>query len=183
MDQISRTKKSDNGDVINNDDVNSLQACKVSKESKPACKLQNLGTRIPSNTLQRFRSFVLNKHGKINGPFSQEVTKAIEFWMDKQHQTTSFAFSSSKAGRPRSDKIEKFRRIAMQLKHLKSFPYVNHFTLIHTIEAVLGACDKRTLTSYLTSIKKLSKEKITPFGVRPMLDVSRFVEKIQSDDW
>ena len=183
MDKISGIKNEKQTLSEVNNDVISLQACKVTRESKPACKLQNLGTRIPADTLLRFRNFVLNKHGKINGPFSQEVTKALEFSMDKQQQTTSFTFSSSKAGRPRSDKIEKFRRIAMQLKHLKSFPYVNHFTLIHTIETILGVCDKRTLKSYLTSIKKLSKEEITPFGVRPTLNVSRFVEKIQSDDW
>jgi len=183
MDTISGTKNDKQTLSEVNNDVLSLQACKVTRESKPACKLQNLGTRIPADTLLRFHNFVLNKHGKINGPFSQEVTKALESWMYKQQQTTSFTFSSSKAGHPRSDKIEKFRRIAMQLKQLKSFPYVNHFTLIHTIETVLGVCDKRTLNSYLTFIKKLSKEEIAPFGLRPMMDVSRFVKKIQSDDW
>jgi len=183
MDTISGTKNDKQTLSEVNNNVISLQAGKVSKENKPACKLQNLGTRIPANTLQRFRAFVLNKHNKLNGPFSQEVAKALESWMYNQQHTTSFTFSSSKAGYPRADKIEKFRRIAMQLKLLKSFPYVNHFTLINTIETVLGVCDKRTLNSYLTFIKKLSKEEITPFGLRPTRDVSKFVKKIQSDDW
>jgi len=182
LDQISDTKQNDNDLNVDNNNVISLQACKVSKEQKQACKLQNLGTRIPANTLQRFHIFVLNKHGKINGPFSQEVTKALEFWMDKQQQTTSFVFSSlTKAGHPRSDTVEKYRRIAMQLKQLKSFPYVNHFTLLNTIRLVLGECDKRTLNKYLKFIMKLSKEQLTPFSVRPSVDVTRFVEKIQSD--
>jgi len=183
MDQISRTKKSDNDHVDVNNNVNSLQACKVTRESKPACKLQNLGTRIPADTLQRFRSFVLIKHGKINGPFSQEVTKAIESWMYKQQQTASFTFSSSKTGRPRSDVIEKYRRIVMDLKKFNNFPYVNHFSLRNTIKSVLGDCDQRTLNKYLKSIRKLCKEEFTRFGTAPMLDVSKFVEKIQSDDW
>ncbi len=183
MDQNLRTNEQEKLPVSDNDDDNSLQACKVSKEYNPAFKLQNLGTRISSNTLQKFRLFVLNKHGKINGPFSQEVDKALNFWMDNQQQTTSCAFSSSRFGRPRSDKIEKFREIVKQLQLLKSFPLVNHFTLINTIQSVLGVCDKRTLNNYLTSVKKNSKEEITPFGTRPMVDVSRFVKKIQSDDW
>ena len=182
MEQISGTKQNDNDLNEDNNNVISLQACKVSKDNKQACKLQNLGTRIPADTSQRFHNFVVNKHGKINGVFSQEVTKALESWMDKQQQTTSFAFSSlTKAGHPRSDTIEKFRRIAMQLKQLQSFPYMNHFTLLSTIRSVLGECDKRTSNKYLQFIRKLSKEQLTPFGVRPMLDVSRFVEKIQSD--
>jgi len=183
LEQHSRIENIKKQSSEENNNVNSLQACKVSKESKPACKLQNLGTRIPADTSQRFHNFVFNKHGKINGVFSQEVTKALEFWMDKQQQTTSFTYSLSKTGRPRSDKIEKYRRIVMQLKQLKSFPCVNHFTLIHTVEAVLGVCDKRTVNSYLEDIKKLSKEIPTPFGVPSMVDVSRFIEKIQSDDW
>ena len=182
MEQTSYTKKSDNDHGNYNDDVNSLQACKVTKEYKPACKLQNLGTRIPADTLQRFHAFVLNKRGKINGPFSQEVAKALEFWMNNQQQTTSFGFSSlTKAGGPRSDTVEKYRQIAVQLKQLKSFPYINHFTLLNTIRSVLGECDKRTLKKYLKFIMKLSKEQLTPFGVRPSIDVTRFVEKIQSD--
>ena len=182
MEQISRTKQNENDLDEDNNNVISLQACKVNNDHKPACKLQNLGTRIPANTLQRFRSLVLDKHGKINGPFSQEVTKALEFWMDNQQQTTSFGFSSfTKAGRPRSDTVEKYRRIAIQLKQLKSFPYINHFTLLNAIRSVLGECDKRTLNKYLKFIMKLSKEQLTPFGARPSVDVTRFVEKIQSD--
>ncbi len=183
MEQKLGSNSKDEQSFPEDNNVISSQASKVSKEHKPARKLQNLSTRISADTHKRFKQFVLNKHGKINGPYAQELEYALEFYMNNQQQTTTFTFSSSKTGRPRSDKIEKFRGIAMQLKQLKSFPYVNHFTLIHTIETVLGVCDKRTLSSYLTSIKKLSKEKITPFGVRPMLDVSRFVEKIQSDDW
>ncbi len=183
MEQHSRIENTEKQYSEENNNVNSLQAGKVSKENNTACKMQNLGTRIPSDILRKFRVFVLAKHDKLNGPFSQEVTKALVSWMNNQQQTTSFTFSLSKTGRPRADKIEKYRRIVMQLKQLTTFPCVNHFTLIHTVEAVLGVCDKRTFYSYLKDIKKLSKETPTPFGVPSMLDVSRFVEKVQSDDW
>ena len=182
MEFNSRTEKNEKDSVDNDNNVNSLQASKASKENKRDCKLQNLGTRIPSDTSRKFHRFVFDKHGKINGVFSQEVTKALEFWMDNQQQTTSFTFSSYKSGRPRADKIDKLRQIAMKLKQLNSFPNVNPFTLVHTIESILGSCDKRTLRSYLTYIKKLSKETIAFSGERPTLNVSKFVEKIQSDD-
>ena len=184
MDQYSRPQNEEKHSASDNNNVISLQACKVSKEHKQASKLQNLGTRISYNTHQRFKKFVLDKHGKLNGPFALEVENALEFWISNQQHTTFCGLSSlHESGRPRSDKIERFRRIAMQLKQLKSFPYVNHFTLIHQINSVLGNCDKRTFNKYLSAIKKLSKEQITPFAVRPELDISRFVEKIQSDDW
>jgi len=183
MAQNLRTNGKEKPSVNDTNDDDSLQACKVSKEYKPACKLQNLGTRVPATTLQKFHLFVHNKHGKFNGYFSLEITKAMEFYLEKHQQTTSCTFSSSRYGRPRSDKIEKFREIAKQLQQLNSFPLINHFTLIRTIESVLGVCDKRTVKSYLTSVIKNSKEEITPFGTRPMVDVSRFVKKIQSDDW
>jgi len=184
MDQISRTKPNENESDSSNNNVNSLQACKVSKEHKQDRKLQNLGTRIPSDTLERFRKFVVDRYGKLNGVFAQEIGKALEDYINIQLQTTSCAYSSSyKTGRPRLDSLEKYREIANQLKKLTSYPYVNHFTLVSQIDVVLGKCDKRTLNKYLSTIKKLSKEQITPLGVRPELDVSKFVEKIQSDDW
>jgi hypothetical protein len=146
--------------------------------------MQNLGTRISSDILERFRKFVLNRWGKLHGAFAQEVENALEFYMNNQQQTTSLTYYSIfKTGRPRADTIEKYRQIANQLKKLTSYPYVNHYTIIHQIESVLGKCDKRTFNKYLTTIKKLSKEQEAPFGHPPQLDVSRFVEKIQGDDW
>lgn len=184
MDQISRTESNEKESENNNNNVNSLQACKVSKEQTQACKLQNLGTRIPSNIHGRFKKFVFDRYGKLNGVFSQEIARALEYYMNNQQQTSSLAYSSiSKTGRPRSDSIEKHRQIAIKLKQMTNFPYVNHFTLIYQIKSVLGHCDKRTFNKYLDVIKKLSKEQITPFGIRPELDVSRYVEKIQRDDW
>jgi hypothetical protein len=182
MDNILGIKTTDDEDVSNNNNEDSLQASKVSKENNHACKLHNLGTRIPSDTSRRFHRFVFDKYGKINGVFSQEVTKALESWMDKQQQTTSFSFSSSKSGRPRADKIDKLRQIAMQLKQLNSFPDVNPFTIVNTIKNVLGPSDKRTINSYLLTIKKLSKPTIHSSGAA-MIDVSKFAEKIQGDDW
>ncbi len=182
MESTSPIKKSDNDGVTNNNNVNSLQASKVSKEHKQASKLHNLGTRIPSDTSRRFHRFVFDKHGKINGVFAQEVTKALEFWMDYQQQTTSFTFLPSTPGRPRADKIDKLRRIAMNLKQLNSFPNINPITLVKTIDSILIPCDKRTSRSYLLYIKKLSKETIAFSGARPTFDVTKFVEKIQSDD-
>jgi len=183
MDDISGTKTSDNERVSNNNNEDSLQASKVSKEHKQASKLHNLGTRIPSDTSRKFHRFVFNKHGKINGVFAQEITKALEFWMDNQQQTTSFTFSSSNSRRPRADKIEKLRQISMKLKQLTTFPNVNPFTIVHIIKDVLGPCDKRTLRSYLKIIKTHSKENIASAGAGSEFDVTKFVKKIQSDDW
>ena len=183
MKSISGTKTTDNEGVSNNNNENSLQASKVSKKHNQASKLHSLGTRIPPRTHKRLLQFVLAKHGKINGALSLEVTKAIESWIDKQQQTTSFAFSSSISGRPRADKIDKLRQISMKLKQLTSFPNVNPFTIINTIKNVLGPCDRRTLNSYLIIIKKLSKETISISGTGSVIDVTKFVEKIQRDDW
>ena len=184
MEQVTRTNNDENSPTNDNNNVISLQACKVSKEHKQARKQQNLGTRITADTLERFRKFVLYRHGKMNGPFAQEIENAIEFYMNNQQQTTSLTYSPiPKTGRPRSDRIDKFRQIAIQLQQLTSYPYVNYFTLVHQINSVLGKCDKRTFNKYLTAIRKLSNEQTTPFGIAPQLDVSVFVEKIQSDDW
>ena len=179
----SGTKTTDNEDVSNNNNENSLQASKVSKDHKQASKLHNLGTRIPSDTSRKFHRFVFDKHGKINGVFAQEITKALEFWMDNQQQTTSFTFSSSNSRRPRADKIEKLRQISMKLKQLTSFPNVNPFTIVNTIKDVLGPSDRRTLNSYLIIIKRLSKETTSNSGTGSLIDVTKFVEKIQRDDW
>ncbi len=183
MDDISGTKTSDNECVSNNNNENSLQASKVSKENNQACKLHNLGTRIPASTHKKLLQFALIYYGKINGAVSLIVTNAIESYIDKQQQTTSFAFSSSKSGRPRADKIDKLRQISMKLQQLTTFPNVNPFTIIHAIEDVLGSCDKRTLKSYLKIIKTHSKENIASSGAGSVIDVTTFVEKIQRDDW
>ena len=183
MDHNSGTKTSDNECVSNNNNEDSLQASKVSKDHKQASKLHNLGTRIPSDTSRKFHRFVFDKHGKINGVFAQEITKALEFWMDNQQQTTSFTYSSSKSGRPRADKNEKLRQISMKLKQLTTFPNINPFTIVHTIKEVLGPCDKRTLKSYLEIIKTHSKENIPSDGAGSEFNVTTFVEKIQCDKW
>ncbi len=184
MEQTLGTKDEEKLSRSNKNNVIRVQASKVSKEQNAACKRQNLGTRISAVTLEQFRKFVVYRHGKINGPFSQEVENALEFYMNKQQQTTSLAYSSiSKTGRPRADTIEKYRQIAIQLKKLTTFPYVNHFTLAGQIRSVLGECDKRTFDKYLKFIRKLCKEEQTGFAMRPMVDASRFVEKIMKDDW
>ena len=183
MKSISGTKTTDNEGVSNNNNENSLQASKVSKENNQACKLHNLGTRIPASTHKRLLQYALIEYGKISGSVSLVVTKAIDSYIDKQQQTTSFTFSSSKPGKPRADKIDKLRQISMKLKQLTTFPNVNPFTIIYTIQDVLGQCDKRTLNSYLKIIKTHSKENIASSGAGSVIDVTTFVEKIQRDDW
>lgn len=183
MDSNSGTKTTDNDCVSNNNNENSLQASKVSKENKQASKLHSLGTRIPTRTHKRLLQFAFRNYGKINGAVSIIVTNAIDSYIDKQQQTTSFAFSSSASGRPRADKIEKLRQISMKLKQLTSYPEVNPFTIVNILKEVLGSCDKRTLNSYLTIIKTYSKENIASSGAGTVIDVTTFVEKIQRDNW
>ncbi len=183
MDPNSGTKTTDNEDVSNNNNENSSQASKVSKVHKQASKLHSLSTRIHASTHKRLLQFALIKYGKINGAVSLIVNNAIDSYIDKQQQTTSFAFSSSASGRPRADKIDKLRQISMKLKQLTTFPNVNPFTIIHAIQDVLGPCDKRTLNSYLKIIKTHSKENIASSGAGSVIDVTTFVEKIQGDDW
>ena len=183
MEHISGTKTTDNGDVSDNNNEDSLQASKVSKDNNQACKLQNLGTRIPTGTHKRLLQFALIKYGKIHGAVSMVVTNAIDFYIDKQQQTTSFAFSSSTSRRPRADKIEKLRQISMKLKQLTTFPNVNPFTIVHIIKDVLGTCDIRTLNNYLKIIKNNSKENTTSSGEGSEFDITAFTEKIQSDKW
>ncbi len=184
MEFNSRTEKNEKDSVDNDNNVNSLQAGKVSKENKQASKLQNLGTRIPAQTLQRFRSFVISKHGKLNGPFSKEIAKALEFWMDNQQQTTSYTTSlHNKSGGMRADVKEKYRLIAFKLKQLTSFPLINVPTLKAVVKKTLGNTDKRTFEKYLKTIAHLSKEQHAPNGTSSLFDVTKFVEKIQGDDW
>ncbi len=183
MGDISGTKTSDNECVSNNNNEDSLQASKVSKKHNQACKLHNLGTRIPASTHKRLLQFAVINYGKINGAVSLIVTKAIDSYIDKQQQTTSFTFSSSTSVRPRADKIDKLRQISMKLKQLTSFPNVNPFTIMYIIKDVLGSCDKRTLNSYLKIIKNNSKENIASSGTGSEFDVTMFVEKIQGDKW
>ena len=183
MGDISGTKTSDNECVSNNNNEDSLQASKVSKKHNQTCKLQNLGTRIPAKTLERFRLHVIAKHGMLHKYFSKEITIALESHMNKQQQTTSFTYSSSKLSRPRADKNEKLRQISMKLKQLTTFPNINPFTIVYAIKDVLGPCDKRTIRSYLKTIKAYSKENIASAGSGSEFDVTKFVKKIQSDDW
>ena len=120
---------------------------------------------------------------RADGGVSFIVTKAIDSYIDKQQQTTSFTFSSSNSRKPRADKIEKLRQISMELKQLTTFPNINPFTIMHIIKDVLDPCDKRTLNSYLKIIKKDSKENTTSSGKGSEFDVTKFVEKIQRDNW
>lgn len=146
--------------------------------------MQNLGTRISSDTLKRFRHFVVTKHGKLNGAFALEVENALEILLNNQQHTTSYALSSKNLVHPRSDVKERYLRIVKELRQLKSFPYINIPTLKRAVLTSLGVTDKRTLEKYLRSVVKLSKqEECNSFGRMPSYDVTRFVEKIQSDDW
>jgi|SRR3989304_2478107 len=184
MDQITRTNNEENLHTSDNNNVISLQACKVSKEHKQARKLQNLGTRISASTLNEFRKFVLNNHGKLNGAFALEVENALEFLMNNQQQTTSYGRSfSNRTGRPRGDVVEKYKLIILEIKQLKSFPVINLPTLKSVVKKVLEKTDKRTFDKYLKGIANLSEEQHVPFGIMPSYDVTRFVNKIQSDDW
>ncbi len=184
LEQTSRTKYTEKPSSSDNNDVISSQASKVSKEHKPACKLQNLGTRISADTLERFRKFVLYRHGKMNGPFSQEIGNAIEFYMNNQQQTTSYTSLSKNFGHPRSDVIEKYRRIAKEFKHLKTYPLLNIPTIKNVVKTILGESDPRTFNKHLKYVVKLSKpEDGNHFGVMPFFNVTRFVTKIQRDDW
>jgi len=183
MDPNSGIKTTDDDCVSNNNNENSLQASKVSKENNQASKLHSLGTRIPVRTHKRLLQFALINFGKINGAVSLIVADAIDSYIDKQQQTTSFAISLSKPGKPRADKMEKLRQISMKLKQLTSYPEINPFTIVNTIKDVLGPCDKRTLNNYLKIIKTHSKENFTSSGVGSIIDVTTFVEKIQRDNW
>jgi len=170
--------------VENNNNVNSLQAGKVDREDKQASKIQNLGTRIPKSTSIRFHQFVINRYGKLNGAFSKEITKALEFWMDNQHQTTFYATTiQNKFGKPRSDVQEKYRSIAFGLKKLTSFPLINVPTLKAIVKETLGKTDKRTFEKYLRTVARLSKEQSAINGGSSVFDVTKFVEKIQGDAW
>lgn len=183
MEQNSRKEKTEKQSSENNNNVNSLQARKVSKKQKPARKLQNLGTRISADTLERFKNYLLINYGKINGPFSKEVEKALELLMCKQHQTTSSVISMHKSAKSRADVNEKFRLIAVELKQLNSYPDINPRTLQAVVKTVLGDKDPRTLKKYLMKVVKLSKEKPTPNGFMSLFDVTKFIEKVQSDAW
>ena len=182
MDHNSGTKKADNGDVPDNNNENSLQASKVSKENNQACKLHNLGTRIPASTHKKLLQFALIKYGKINGAVSLIVTNAIESFIEKQQQTTSYTTIHNKFGKPRSDVQEKYRLIAFHLKQLRSFPMINVPTLKAVVKEILGETDKRTFEKYLKTVARLSKEQSAINGGSSIFDVTKFVEKIQSDE-
>ena len=184
MDDISGTKTSDNERVSNNNNEDSLQASKVSKENNQACKLHNLGTRIPDSTHKRLLQFAVDYYGKINGAVSLIVTKAIDSYIDKQQQTTSSTTTiHNKFGKPRTDVQEKYRLIALHLKQLTSYPLINVPTLKAVVKETLGKTDPRTFDKYLRTVARLSKEQSAVNGGSSVFDVTKFVEKIQSDDW
>jgi len=182
MDPISGTKTTDNECDSNNNNEDSLQASKVSKDNNQACKLHNLGTRIPASTHKKLLQFALIKYGKINGAVSLIVTNALEFFIDKQQQTTSYTTIHNKFGKPRSDVQEKYRLIAFHLKQLRSFPMINVPTLKAVVKEILGETDKRTFEKYLKTVARLSKEQSSINGGSSIFDVTKFVEKIQSDE-
>jgi len=184
LDSNLRSEKTENDNVENNNNVNSLQAGKVDREDKQAFKLQNLGTRIPKSTSIRFHQFVINRYGKLNGAFSKEVTKALEYWMNNQQQTTSYTtLSHNKSGKIRADVKEKYRLIAFRLKQFTSFPLINVPTLKAVVKETLGKTDQRTFEKYLRIVARLSKEQSAINGGSSVFDVTTFVEKIQRDDW
>jgi len=184
MEHISGTKTTDNDCVSNNNNENSLQASKVSKENNQASKLHSLGTRIPASTHKRLLQYALIEYGKISGSVSLVVTKAIDFYIDKQQQTASYATTiHNKFGKPRSDVREKYRLIALRLKQLTSFPLINVPTLKAVVKETLGNTDKRTFEKYLKTIVRFSKEQHAPNGTYSLFDVTKFVEKTQGDDW
>ena len=184
MEPNSGTKKPENDSVSNNNNENSLQASKVSKENNQACKLHNLGTRIPASTHKRLLQYALVNYGKINGAVSIVVTKALDSYIDKQQQTTSYTTTiHNKFGKPRSDVQEKYRLIASRLKLLTSFPLINVPTIKAVVKEILGKTDKRTFEKYLRTVARLSKEQSATNGGSSVFDVTKFVGKIQRDDW
>jgi len=181
---IQAQKKADNGDVPDNNNENSLQASKVSKENNQACKLHNLGTRIPTSTHKKLLQFAIIEYGKIHGAVSLIVTNAIESYIYKQQQTTSYTTTiHNKFGKPRTDVKEKYRLIASHLKPLTSYPLINVPTLKAVVKETLGKTDKRTFEKYLRTVARLSKEQSAVNGGTSVFDVTKFVEKIHGDDW
>jgi len=184
MEDISGTKTTDNDDVSNNNNENSLQASKVSKENNQASKLHSLGTRIPTSTHKRLLQFAVINYGKTHGAVSLIVTKALDSYIDKQQQTTSSTTTiHNKFGKPRTDVQEKYRLIALHLKQLTSYPLINVPTLKAVVKETLGKTDPRTFDKYLRTVARLSKEQSAVNGGSSVFDVTKFVEKIQSDDW
>ena len=111
--------------------------------------------RIDEELLQRFKEFVVNKYGKLNGAFSVEVQNAIAHWMNEQG-LAAHTKTRINPGMPRTQ-----AKIDAIIQWLRDRGYTNQFSFkdweqasIHTVGS-----DSRTVEKYLRLAKKIGKVK------------------------
>lgn len=165
--------------------VDSYQAIKSDENSYHDIKMQ-IGGRISKILHQRFKDYVLWKHGKLNGVYSAEIELALEHYLEishtQQHTTSSnnFLSNSDNSKGMRRDKLAKLQAIASALQEFDSFPIFNAKTLQATISRVLGKVDSRTFNSYREELKKHSVEEQAPNGFSSIIDVTKFMVEFGS---
>ena len=182
LEKIILSKKS------NNNNVKSYRAIKKHAFEYPDIKLQTsvqIGTRIPQELKQRVTEFVLAKHFKLAGAYSQEITEMIEIGLSyKQLQTTTKTISLNTDSH-RSDVLMNLNSIQLRLimfQDSASYPVFHLNTITKTINDVLEKQiesysfrgvkhpDKRTVRKYLNIIlKNCNEESTSRFNLKPFI--------------
>jgi len=116
---------------------------------------KGLFARIDSELLFRFKRFVIDKYGKLNGSFSIEVQNAIAHWLNEQ----GLAAHTKTHINPGIPRIQ--NKIDSIIRWLRDNGYTNQFTLKDWEQAtihVVGS-DPRTIKKYLNLARKLGRIK------------------------
>ena len=168
-----------NDRVMNNNNDKSCKARKEEEKDKQARILQSFGTRIDPTILRAFKSFVFNKHGRLNRVFSVEIENAFTHYITcgrNQHHDANYTFEPKAAARHRSDVQVKLTVIARQLlQNHEQYPFFSPDSIKKIIWDVIGRnVDKRTFNKYLLIIKRQCTEKQSNYGITSSFDVSEF---------
>lgn len=167
-----------------NDNVFSWQASKqglVSQQSSQQQSHVKIGSRIRSDVVEQFKSFVIKKHGKLRNGFQTELeTALIEYNNSRRKQQQTASLTNYSGTMIRNDVILRLNQIKKAFQGIGSYPNFSPDSIKKILQQVLGEVDKRTYNKYLNMIRKDSKTRSTSFGYA-VVDVTRFCESVPEE--
>ena len=117
---------------------------------------QSIHTRIDAEVLQRFKSFVIGKYGKLHGCMKVEVQQALVHWLDEHGMAAHANTRKINPGIPRAQ-----HKIDSIIQWLRGKGYINQFSTrdwkkacVHTV-----GTDERTIMKYLKLSRSLGRIK------------------------
>ena len=110
---------------------------------------------MDNDIVERFKTFVVNKYGKLHGALGIETQNALAHWMCEQG-LAAHTQTHINPGMPRVQE-----RIDHVIRWLRDRGYTNQFTLTDWEKAVVNILggDPRTVKKYLELGKKIGKIK------------------------